>query len=72
MQLSQKRKIISEYFLHFANLDLILNISKKNMTLIADAFLKLPTRKRWLDKCLKSHVSEDPSTSYIIDGPIHC
>ena len=26
-------------------------------------------RKRRLDKCLKSHVSEDPSTSNMEDGP---
>ena len=29
-------------------------------------------RKRWLDKCLKSDVSEDPSTSNMEDGPKHC
>ena len=29
-------------------------------------------RKRYLDKCLKSDVSEDPSTSNMEDGPKHC
>ena len=29
-------------------------------------------RKRWLDKCLKSPLSEDPSTSKMGNGPKHC
>ena len=28
-------------------------------------------RKRRLDKCLKSHILEDPSTSNMEDGPKH-
>ena len=28
--------------------------------------------KTWLDKCLKSPVSEDPSTSNMVNGPKHC
>ena len=28
-------------------------------------------RKTWLDKCLKSHVSEDPLTDNILNGPKH-
>ena len=43
MQLSQKQKIISEFLLHVLNLDSILNIFQKNITLIADVFLRLPT-----------------------------
>ena len=73
MSLSQKRKIFSQFFfLHFLNLDPILNIFKKKETLIADVFLNLRTPKTWLDKCLKSFVSEDPSTSNIVNGPKHC
>ena len=26
----------------------------------------------WLDKCLKSPLSEDPSTSDMVNGPKHC
>ena len=26
-------------------------------------------RKKWLDKCLKSPASEDPSTSNMVNGP---
>ena len=29
-------------------------------------------RKTRLDKCLKSPVSEDPSTSNMVNGPKHC
>ena len=29
-------------------------------------------RKMWLDKCLKSSVSEDPSTRNMANGPKHC
>ena len=28
--------------------------------------------KTWLDKCLKSRVSEDSSTSNMVNGPKHC
>ena len=28
-------------------------------------------RKTWLDKCLKSPVSEDPSTSHVLNRPNH-
>ena len=46
MQLSQKRKISSDFFfLDFLNLDSILKIFKKKMTLIADVFLNLRTPK---------------------------
>ena len=42
------------------------------MTLTAFVFPKLPTLKSWLDKCLKSPVSEDPSTSNMVNMPKHC
>ena len=29
-------------------------------------------QKTWLDKCLKSPVSEDPLTSKTVNGPKHC
>ena len=46
MQLSDKGKIIGQFFfffffLHFLNLDSILNIFNKTMILIADVFLNL-------------------------------
>ena len=45
MQLSQKRNIFSNLFLHFLNLLYILNIYKKRMTIIADVFLNLRTQR---------------------------
>ena len=46
MQLSQKRKIFLNIFLHFVNLDLILNILRKRMTLSVDLFLNLQTPRK--------------------------
>ena len=45
MQLSQIRKIFSQFIFDFVNLDLIFNIFKKTMTLIADLFMNLRTPK---------------------------
>ena len=44
----------------------------KKMTLIAFVFSKLQTPKLWLDKWLKSSVSEDPWTSTMADVQKHC
>ena len=45
MQLSEKRKTFSEFFLHFWNLDQILKILKRSMILIVNVFPKLQTVK---------------------------
>ena len=46
MQLSEEKKVfLNFFFFDFGNLDLILNISKKKMTLIVDVFLNLKTAK---------------------------
>ena len=45
MQLSQKQKVFLSFLLHFWNLDYILNILIKNMTLIDFIFSKLRTKK---------------------------
>ena len=42
------------------------------MTLIADVFPKLRTSKTWLDQCLKSPLSEDPSKNNMIKAPTYC
>ena len=49
-----------------------MNILVKKMTLIDFVFPKLRTVKTWLDKCLKSNVSEDPLKSSIENGLKHC
>ena len=53
--------------LHFWNLVEIFNVSNKKMTLITFVFPKLRTPKTLLDKCQKSFVSEDASTSNIVN-----
>ena len=45
---------------------------KKKMTLAAFVFPKLQTPKTWLDKGLKSPVSEDASRSNMRHMPRHC
>ena len=72
MQLCQKQKTFSEFFLDFVNLDSVLNILKKMKRLIADVFLKFRLRKTWLDKYLKNPVSEDFSTSNMVNGLKYC
>ena len=39
---------------------------------MAFLFAILPTAKTWLDKRLKSPVSEDGSTSNMVNVPKHC
>ena len=58
IQLSQKQKSFPEFF--FAFLKSILNLTLKKMILMADVFAEIPAPKNMVDKCLKSHVSEDP------------
>ena len=41
----KNQKLFLNYFLHFRNLDEILNICKKKMTFIADLFAKLRSPK---------------------------
>ena len=72
MQLSQKRKIFSQFFLHFQNLDSFFNIFKKKRPSELIYFWAYGLRKTWLDKCLKSRVSEVPFKSNIVTGPKHC
>ena len=56
----------------FWNLDEILNILNKRMTLIEFIFSKLRTPKTKSGKCLKSPVSEDASRSHMVNVPKHC
>ena len=72
MQLSQKEKTFSEFFARFLEPTINFKDLKKNMTLIDFVFPKLPTTKTPSDKCLKSRVSENPSTSKMVNVPQHC
>ena len=42
------------------------------MALIGYVFPKLRTPKTWLDKCLKSPVSEEPTRSNMVNVSKHC
>ena len=42
------------------------------MTLIADVFHHYGLPKTWLDQCLKSPVSVDPTKSNMVNAPKHC
>ena len=42
------------------------------MTLIADVFRNYGLPKTWLDQCLKSPISEDPTKSNMVNAPKHC
>ena len=72
MQLSVKKKVFLNLFLLFWSQAEILNLLKKNMTLIAFVFRKLQTPNTSWDKCLKSPVSENPSRSNIGHVRKHC
>ena len=72
VQLSQKKKSLHNFLLYFWILSKILNALKKKMTLTVFVLPKLLTLKTWLDKCIKSTVSEDPSTSNMVNVHKHC
>ena len=71
MQLSEKQKTFSRFLAAFLKSRLNFKHFETKMTLIVFVFLKLWTPKTWLDKCLKSPVLEDPSTSNMEDLPKH-
>ena len=60
------------FLLHFSNLDSILNIMNKKVTLIGFVFPKIRTLKGWSDKCLKSPVWEHAWTSNMGNMAKHC
>ena len=49
-----------------------MNVLKKKVNLIAFVFPKLRAPKTWLHICLKTPVSEDPSTSKRVNVSKHC
>ena len=71
-QLSQKQKTFSQYFCKCFKSRLNFEHIEKMMTFVDFLCLKLQTPKTWLDKCLKSLVSEDISTGNMVNGIKHC
>ena len=72
MQLPQQQKTFSQFFSPFLKSRLNFKHFEKKMTLIDFVFSKLRTLKTCSDKCLKSLVSEDPSTSNMVNVPRQC
>ena len=68
----RNEKYFLNFFLNFLNVDSILKISKQRWPWYLVYFWIYGLRKTWLDKCLKSPVSEDASTSNMVNGPKHC
>ena len=67
MSLSKKKKTFPQFLLRLWNLDKILNILTIKMTLIDFAISKLRTPKAKSDKCLKSPILDNPSTSNMLN-----
>ena len=68
----RNKKLFPYFFLHFLDIDLILNILEIMMTLIDFVISRLRTLKTWLGLCLKFPVSDDTSTGNIVNVPKHC
>ena len=49
----------------------MLKTSQKKVSLTSDVFPEIPAPKK-IDKCLKSHVSDNPSTDNKANGSKHC
>ena len=72
MQLSQKQKTFSQFLCAFLKSLLNFKYFEKKMTARDFVFPKLLTPKTWSDKCLKSLVLADASTSNMLNVPMHC
>ena len=72
MQVSQIQKTFSEFFFHFRNVVQILDILKRRWPSLLMYFRNYVLQKTWLDQCLKSPISEDPSKSNIVNATKHC
>ena len=68
MQLSQKLKTFSEFFLLFQNLGEILNVFKKKRTLIAYLFVGVRPAKNVVRYMYRSPTSDDPSKRNMVNG----
>ena len=69
--LRNKQKFLN-FLLHLWNLQSVLNILKKRMTFMDLIFPKLRTPKTSSDKCLKCHISENPTRNNMVKFLKHC
>ena len=72
MQLSKKQKAFSEFFITFLQSALNFKHFEKNMSLLAQVFLKLWLLKTCLLKCIKGLVSENPLAVNVLTSPKNC
>ena len=72
MQLSEKQKSFSQFFAEFLKSTLNFKMLEYRLTLIDFVLSKLRIPKTESDKRLKSPVSDDPSTSNMVNVPKHC
>ena len=68
----RNKKSFVNFLLHFWNVHEYLNLLTKKMTLKYFVFPKLWTPETWSDKGLKSPISENPSTSNMVNVTKHC
>ena len=66
-----RKKTFPQFFTEFLKCILSFKYFEQKMTLIDSVFPILRTQKTWSDKCLKSLVLEDPSTSNMVNVPKH-
>ena len=72
IQLSHKRKIFSEFSFAFSKFRFnFKHFQNKRWPSWLMYFWTYALRNTWLDKCLKSPVSEDHSRSNMVNGPKH-
>ena len=72
MQLCYKQRTFSRFFAVFLKFRLKFEHLEKKIARTAFVVLQLGTPKTWLDKCLKSDVLEEPSTSTVVNFSKHC
>ena len=67
----KNKKLFLNLFVYFSNLHQILNIFKNTWPASLIFFGSYGPLKTWLDKCLKSSASDDPSTGNMVNGWKH-
>ena len=73
MQISQKQKSLSRLFFCIFEIYIkFVTFSNKGWPSLLVYVRKWGLRKTWLDNCLKSPFSEDPSTRNMVNGPESC
>ena len=72
MQISNKQKIFSLFYSRFLKSKTNFEHFEKKITSHLIYFRSYRLQKTWLDKCLKNHVSEEPSTNKMVNGSSHC